>query len=565
MTIASFGYNRENSIPSEVEYANSVKAFQWKVAGGAIGGVVGVSAIAVAAITCPFIVPIVISGLLIGATAVGFTADKLMRYREICRTAGIIFNKDSVGKISNPAGRCDMIAAAHSAETELWRERMIASAEHNIVLSGNYCGGKAFDRMIAQIERRLEEKPDLKVIVISSPKFLKKSHYKKFKDLEKEYEGNVSLIESPDIWHISPGLKKSTNHTKVFVTDYGRYWIQGGSGVKDNFVQPGVDDLSRAQFRGEEEPVVVRDTSLLGRFLPRSFRDQDFMGKSAVGRDTVGTQTYIQALLLANQWNERNQRLKGKKPTRFSADEIGLLTGAATEVKPGESLARRMLREVLPPAGTVYPTIAEFESDERKAADVDVQVFAQGPGHSESPFAQQLIQKIENAEREISLNHMYIHPTQEIFDALVRAANRGVKITIITNGAYGAASTPSSHYFFAARNRFNYSALVKATEERYRANIEVYEFRQHKKGNHKKVAVIDDTVIAGSSNLGLKSTKWSSDDEMNFVATSPALAGRVREIFRVDISKSTRVTTFDQTARQVLDAAHQRALAPLID
>lgn len=569
MTIYSFGYNSVNASanPSEGLDDDSVSSSQWRVISGSVGWAVAITATAITAITCACAVPLAILGVSVVATGVGYAVDKILCYRHICQTAGIIFNQHSVGRISNPEGRSDMIATEHGAETELWRERMIASAEHNIVISGNYCGGKAFDRMIVALERRLAERPHLKVVVIASPKFLEKKHYEKFSAMGE----NVALIASPDIWHISPSIKKSTNHTKVFVVDYGRYWIQGGSGIKDNFVEPGVDGLSRAQYRRQQDPDdPVVDGGLLGRMMPGAFRDQDFIGGGGVGRNTVGTQTYLQALLLANQMHERNQRLTGKKATPFSVDDIGILSGRASAARADDSLPRKMLREGLPPEGTLYSTISEFEIDPRKVADVSVRIFAQGPGHSKSPIGEQLIQKIEQAQSEILLNHMYIHPSQEIFDALVRAANRGVQITIITNGVHDKKITPQSHYFFAARNKYNYNALIKATKPELRRNVKVYEYKQRKKGNHKKVAIMDDYVIAGSSNLGLKSTKWSCDDELNFVARSQALADRVKEVCMKDIKegpikRSVEIKSFKQTLSLAIKAAQQRVLAIFID
>lgn len=561
MVISSFGYNEnERTDPTKRGAINSVAADHWRLAAGAIGGAAGISALAVTAITCPFLVPIVISSLLVGATAVGYSVDRFFRYKDICKTEGVVFNR--LSGIKSREGRCEVIATEHSSETEVWRERMIASAEHNIVISGNYCGGAALKRMMDAIERRMDEKSELKAIIISSPDFLKKEDYETFRRLEAKYPGRFSFVNSPNIWDVSQGLKKSANHTKLFVTDYGRYSIQGGTGIRECFLQPGIVGLSRSQYRGTPEIEEVSEGGGLSKILSPAFRDQDFVFQSEVGAETVGTQIYLQALLLANQMQERDERIKGKKPNPISEGEIGILSGRTSQGKATDSLVKRMLREALPER-IVFIPIRDFSESERKVTDVQVQVFAQGPGHLESPFSRHLIEKIKDAKTEIFLDHMYIHPTKEIFDALVEAANRGVRITIITNGKHKKSAV--SHCFFAARNKFNYNALVQATKKECRGNVKVYEFSQGKIGHHKKVALVDDTVIAGSSNLGLKSTKWSCDHESNFVAKSQLLADRVKVIFEEDIRASQEVTSFNQTIGVVLGAAFQRLLASLID
>lgn len=158
---------------------------------------------------------------------------------------------------------------------------------------------------------------------------------------------------------------------------------------------------------------------------------------------------------------------------------------------------------------------------------------------------------------------MYFQPTTAILKALAEAAERGVKIKIITAGIYK--DCPSSHLVFGPRNKYNYAYLVKSISKEKRANVEVYEFQQKKKGNHKKVIVIDDMVIAGSSNLGYKSLVTTSDHELNFFAKSQAFADETLKICDVDIKYSQKVE--DPTSLSVKDyfqAFMHRLFAPLI-
>ncbi|MCB1116893.1 MAG: hypothetical protein KDK71_10540, partial [Chlamydiia bacterium] len=64
----------------------------------------------------------------------------------------------------------------------------------------------------------------------------------KLEALKKKYPHQFSLVESPNTWMVSPSLKKVTNHTKYFGVDWGKYYILGGSAIKDNFNQTGLDN-----------------------------------------------------------------------------------------------------------------------------------------------------------------------------------------------------------------------------------------------------------------------------------------------------------------------------------
>lgn len=561
MTIAldgSFGYNpAELAVSREEAIRRSETARHTKVALVAIGSVIGWSAIAATAILCPVAVPLAVAGVWVGASIIGYSVDKLHRYRNICKAAGVVFSSAEFIRyaVSGKGASCRLLPTRDGKETEQWRERLIASAEHNIVLSGNYCGGDSFNRLLSKIEERMKERPELKVIIISSPKFIKKAHREKLNELRKLYPDRFSLVESPDIWHVSPGLKKVTNHTKVCVVDYGRRFMQGGSGIQDSFAASGLDEPEEEEIKGVG--------GFLGQILPRTFRDQDFVGESAIEEaSSTGRQTYIQALLLAHRWEEYQARLKHTIGSPVKASELGLITGIATPISDTDSLAVRLLRTPVP-QDLDLPSIPEFDRDERTAFVEDMEIIAQGPHQTSSAFAARLIEQINKAEHAIHINHMYFHPSSAVFDALVAAANRGVKITVITNGVHKDA--PKAHNFFAPRNRYNYIALRNAIQPDKRQNLEVYEFEQDRKGTHKKVVVVDDTVIAGSSNLGHKSLTLVCDDELNFVAKSRDFAQGVLAVFAEDIRHSRRIEDYTSGIRLIQKAAGQRLLAPLID
>lgn len=531
--------------------------------------------------------------LILGAVAfIGISAfyyaSQYINYKQICKTAGIVFqNAEQIKKfeVSGIKGICEALPTAHCADTDLWREDLIKAAEHNIILSGNYCGGKSFKHFLDLIEQQIKQKPNLKVVIISSPIFIKNGNIDKIQQLHKLYPHNFSLVESPDIWHISPSLKKSTNHTKGLVIDYGKYFILGGSGIKDNWTDTGIDHLSKEEFikqkdvqsnNGDIENPPVQaikeqitedpnaEDGFFGKLVSSNFRDMDFVFKSQKGKNSTGKQVYKQMLLLSHRWEEYNKMVKtGPNPSQLNANDLGVFTDQTSEINSQDSLITQMLKTPIPRWSQIKTSVPTFDHSLKKSADVSFQVFASGPEQQSSRFAQKLEKRIKKAHNQIVINHMYFHPTSSIMKALIEAAERGVKIKIITAGIYK--SCPASHFIFAPRNKYNYAYLTRSVSKEKRANIEVYEFEQEKKATHKKAIVVDDYVIAGSSNLGYKSLVTTSDHELNFFAKSQTFADETLKICDIDIQCSKKIQ--DPTRLMISDyfqAAFHRLLAPLI-
>jgi hypothetical protein len=543
-----------------------------------------------------------VSTLMVGiAGFVGISAfyyfSHYYHYKHICETAGIVFqNAEQVKKfeVSGIKGTCGAIATEHCADTEIWRNDLIKAAEHNIVLSGNYCGGRSFARLLTLIKKQITAKVHLKVIIIASPNFIKNNNLKKVKTFSNKYPNNFSFVESPDIWHVSTTLKKSTNHTKCMVIDYGKYFILGGSGVKDNFAETGLDHLTREEFikqrKLEREAGVQLNFSsaessqvkelqqdieaaqenpnaedgLLGKLIPGNFRDMDFVFRCQGGKSPSGKQVYKQMLLLCYRWEQYNKMLKEEiDQTKLNVNDLGVFTGQLTAISPQDSLVVQLLKTPIPRWESIKTRVSEFDESTKKCSDISFRIFASGPEHNSSKFTEELEKKIKKAKHQIIINHMYFQPTACIMNALIEAAERGVKITIITAGVYK--DCPGSHLAFGPRNKYNYAYLVSSLPADKRANVEVYEFQQKKKGNHKKVIVIDDHVIAGNSNLGYKSLYTTSDHELNFFAKSQQFANETLKICDIDIKYSQKIEDLTSLSVQdYLQAALHRMMAPLI-
>lgn len=508
----------------------------------------------------------------VGIAAFSYTND-FINYANICKTAGIVmnFDEEKAFQPSSKTSKVEAIPCEHGADTEMWREDLINAAEHNIVISGNYCGGKSFIRFLDCIEKRINEKPDLQVVVISSPKFLSGDSDKKWKELAKKYPNNFSLVVSPDVWHVSPGLKKTTNHTKCMVVDYGKYFILGGSGIKDNFTETGRDDLPKGQYEAEQKKAFTAtgsdgdDDGWLGKFIPGNFRDMDFVFGPQGNNFESGKDVFRQMLLLSYRWEKYNQMLK-RDYTNANLDvaELGAFSGNPSNFSSDDSLTVRMLKKPIPPASEIKTKVERFSSSEKKAGGVEFKLFASGPEQSRSPFAKALKQQIEEAKESIVISHMYFQPSAEIYDALVAAGRRGVKITINTCGEYK--DCPNSHMVFGPRNKYNYQCLYQDLGEEFQGNLKVYEYQQKKKGLHKKVIVIDEeTILAGSSNLGYKSLVTTSDHELNFMTKSREFAEETMKVIQQDIERSKLIDPSEgMSFSEIQRAFLHRLWAPLI-
>ncbi len=524
---------------------------------------------------CLAVVVIIILGHPLCALAFFLIASSLYltgmitAYKKVSEISGVIVNPNEQFNLEPRTGICDAFPTENSADTEYWRNQLIVAAEENIVISGNYCGGKSFIKMLQLIDQQMEKKDKLKVVIISSPKFLTPQIRKIISELRQKYPTRFSLVESRDALHISPGVKQITNHTKCTVIDYGKYFILGGSGIKDNFAETGLRDTpksdylqSRYDLQEDPESDVVCDTGLVAYFVPGQFRDMDFVFKTAGSKNISGSQVHTQMLLLAYRWEQYNQIMDGEIDsfTPLNFQTLGAFNGIPSLLSNEDSVTLQLLKTPIPAFEEIKTSVAQFDQKQDQAKKISFKVYASGPEQSKSVFGQELMKKIEKATKKIVINHMYFHPTQAIFDALVEAANRGVQIEIITCGIYP--GCPNSHFAFGPRNKYNYSKLWHAIAEEHRKNLRVFEFNEVKIGNHKKVIIIDDTVIAGSSNLGYKSLVSTSDHELNFFAKSQKFADQTQAVCDVDKAHSSEINSFNRF--DYFRAAMHRLLAPMI-
>lgn len=315
-----------------------------------------------------------------------------------------------------------------------------------------------------------------------------------------------------------------TTHAKLLIVD-GASLVTGGSSTREGNQYTGL------------EPILDS-----GGFIARSFRDNDLFIYAKRGSEVIDT-ARLEFYKLLSRWDHYWSTENGKSCSIFDfvqklaqareASLVGKNTKELYQVCPNTGL-KDFYRPLEAGGLEEIPNIfKEGDPDEASvyySNPIGVKVFTTGPEHSQNPYAAELIDKINSAKKSITINHMYFHPSDEIFTALKNALDHGVKVTLILTGL--PPNAPLCHEGFVPHNRINYLMLNGLGD---RPNLEIYEWAVPGITLHKKCITIDDKYLfIGSSNLGYKSFRSQSDYEFNLVVNSENLVAEVDKINEVD-------------------------------
>ncbi|MBS0625958.1 MAG: phosphatidylserine/phosphatidylglycerophosphate/cardiolipin synthase family protein [Verrucomicrobia bacterium] len=378
-----------------------------------------------------------------------------------------------------------------SVESFEWKCKLIQHAEQSIVFSGCYAGGRSFDRILELCEQRMEEKPNLKVSIISSKVYHTAKNREKIAELSRKYPDRfLNIAHEEYILYKCPERRDliTGNHTKMLVIDGGAYFVIGGSGAVSMFT-----DAS-----GLEEPNPEEDPygPILNRICPAAFRDQDFVFHSP-DKNGLGARLHIEASKLVEIYKYRQDK----------------------KCSPRQELPDPTLTK-----------IPEFDADPTKVNQLSLACLPSGPEHTKGSLEEAMVKEIDRAERTLVFAHLYSFPTKKIQDAIIRASNRGIQITLITNKA--GRDNPILHHSFAERSRHGYKQWF---EGRPKENILILEYDVPNVSYHKKILIVDgESVLTGSSNLGPKSLE-RQDYEIDWLIRSPEFASKTMEILEVDL------------------------------
>lgn len=148
---------------------------------------------------------------------------------------------------------------------------------------------------------------------------------------------------------------------------------------------------------------------------------------------------------------------------------------------------------------------------------VPVQVVSSLRRAGPRAFARHARLLLSQAREELILLHAYFVPSRGVLGRLVRAARRGVALTLVVPGH-------TDQPFVQAAGRHAYGRLLAA-------GVRIWERQQRML--HAKVAVVDRTWVSmGSANLDIRSARHNL--ELNLHLRSPALASRIAELAEVE-------------------------------
>lgn len=179
----------------------------------------------------------------------------------------------------------------------------------------------------------------------------------------------------------------------------------------------------------------------------------------------------------------------------------------------------------------------------RAVADADaspVRFLESGPDNPIRPVRRAYRQVVHQAQRSIDLAMSYFYPHGRMLRAFKKAVRRGVRVRLMVPLH---TDVPASRW--AARGL--YGRLL-------RAGVEVWEYTPAMM--HSKLAIADDTLIAGSANLDIRSGRINY--ELVAAVTDAGLAAQARADFETDLGRSVRITLSEWQARPFYQKVKER-------
>ncbi len=169
-----------------------------------------------------------------------------------------------------------------------------------------------------------------------------------------------------------------------------------------------------------------------------------------------------------------------------------------------------------------------------------IQFLESGPEDPLRPVRRAYRQLIRSASQNIDLAMGYFYPHGRLLRALRHAVRRGVRVRLLFSQK---TDVPIARW--AARGL--YSRLL-------RAGVEVWEYEPAMM--HAKLVIADDTVLAGSANMDVRSGRINY--ELVAVVNDRGLADRVRTDFEEDLKSSGRIRIEEWKKRPFLQKLKER-------
>jgi len=360
------------------------------------------------------------------------------------------------------------------------RMRMIDEAERSIYLQVLIFKADAVGNAIASaLIRKKRDHPEVDIRVIvdaySNIQDLEAQlMYFELKDAGIEVEGYEAFylhwLNEINLRDWTAGNKRY--HEKYMVVD-GRAAVVGGMNIGDEYARYGTD------------PLLI-------------WRDQDIYLEGDVVQD-------VEAAFLDNIAHFKE--IKAQWPSALNTDVYWeVWQGVHPQLRDlvTQSLDKRRERSRAEiPAWDQLHLISQ-RVGRPLHGDIKVRFIRSRPRKGESYIEQAYLHLVDNARSSIVIENAYFVPTKPLLDALVAAAGRGVRVTVITNS-----KATNDIPIITDAGRLSYQPLIKA-------GVEVYEWHAERHGEgtvHSKYAVIDSEIaIIGSYNLDPRSLGLNSEN-----------------------------------------------------
>ncbi len=207
-------------------------------------------------------------------------------------------------------------------------------------------------------------------------------------------------------------------------------------------------------------------------------------------------------------------------------------------VRLRQSFSRMWVKADLPLRKSIFLRSPDRRS--RSVRDGKVQFLESGPENPFHPMRRAYREVIWSAAKNIDLAMSYFYPSGSVTRALKRAVRRGVRVRLLF---------PKKNDVAIARWAAHglYGRLL-------RAGMEVWEYKPTMM--HAKLTIADDTVIAGSANLDIRSGRLNY--ELVAIVNDPHLAAEARSDFEADLKEAERIHLHAWSARPFMQKIKER-------
>lgn len=405
-----------------------------------------------------------------------------------------------------------IVICDNGLEMFAWDLEFIRHAQHSVDIAACFFGGEVARELLNEVEARLEVCPDLRVNILATPILLEKEDYAMIDHLRKKYPDNFHLEHASNVTVVWPDVTGLDNHVKMLVVDE-QYFSMGGT----NLDESGVSEGTFKPERGNNK------LNFIASSLPAGMRDQDIVGRGPIAKQL--RQTFCKLFAIWCHYNKTG-RLE-KNPEAFADNSFYF--------------------EIVD-----KPFVPLFEiSDQWFAVETSrLKYILSGPHQKNNAITEEYVRLINQAKREIRIANLYFCPADPIFNALLNAVNRGVKLTVITNGISDV--SPEYTKYFCWANRLSYVPMLFgktyhfwdyfSVKNKAPNTTKIFEYHVKDVLLHKKMMIVDEDIfVLGSYNLGVKS--HLADYETVMVIHSKEAVKAISKVYSRDLMHSKEVST----------------------